>query len=568
MRHHSGVTAAVFAGLCFSAVSAATVAGRVYLDANRNGGADAGEPGMARVLVSDGVRMCATDDAGQFRLETEDASAPVWVSVPRDHAASGSFWRQAASGGSLDFGLVPQKQERNFTFVQITDTHIGRDDLLKQFAGHVARFPVPLAFAVNTGDLVGGVDVVPPEKAQAQYDRYCGAAAAFALPLFNVPGNHEHVAFNVAGSDTKHPLYGKGLYRRVLGPTYYSWDWADVHFVALDGTTLPYQEKLGATQLAWLAADLQAQPADKPLVLFCHQSLPSLRDAKALADRLKGRRVLGAFCGHLHRTFTTQLGDIPVYQSGAMSGAWWSGPNIDGTPQGFRLVQIKSGALKTVFASREGLNPLSVVTPLATAVQSGVFQAEVAVVDFGQAVELEASFVGQPVALKQVAREELWSVWRGTVDTRAAFDGERALNVSARRGDEASAFAIRYLVANGREETYQADAAAALKMQVRGIDAANPVLLNGAPLGVIPVGTTNGATVAFAVGKERLGRFNRVAIQAAAQAKGKDQFSVGPVWLEYKGKKIHDLRYASFERHTVAGDDPTRGEQVLYYCLP
>ncbi len=548
--------------------AAVVVEGRVYGDANRNGRADADESGIARVLVSDGLRVAVTDAAGNYRLENTNATALVWISVPRDHAAAGAFWRSTDGTGRVDFGLVPRVQAADITFIQITDGHIGRDDLMKRFAEHLKQLPVPFDFVVNTGDLVSGVDVVTPDKAQAQYDRYLGAAATFTPPLFNLPGNHEHVSHNVKDADQTHPFYGKGLYRRVFGPTFYSWDWAGVHFVALDGTTLPYQEKLGRDQLAWLAADLQYQPADKPLVLFCHQSLPDLRDARELADVLRGRKVLGAFCGHLHRTFTTQLAGFPVYVSGALSGAWWSGPNIDGTPQGFRLVRVRDGVLKTVYTNREGDSPVSIVGPLATAVQSGAVEVEVAIVDFGQPVEAAASFAGQPVTLEQVSREELWSIWKGALDTRQAYDGDRVLKVTARRGGQTGAFEIRYLVSNGRTEAYAAEAPATIKLQVRGIDADDTVLFNGEPLAVMPAGTTNESLLSVGIARERLGKFNRVTLRAAAQGAGKDQFSVGPVWLEYKGKKIHDLRYASFERHLIVGDDPKRAEKALYYCLP
>jgi len=549
-------------------VGAVTVGGRVFVDADGNGQWAAGEAGVAGVAVSDGARVTLTDESGAYRLESAEAAPLVWVCLPRGHAASGAFWKQAQEGLAADFGLVPQPQAGDFTFVQITDAHIGRGDLLKRFAQHLPTLPVPFAFVVNTGDLVGGVDVVPPEKAQIQYDRYSEAAAAFAVPLFNLPGNHEHVGFNCPGSDTNHPFYGKGLYRKVFGPTYYAWEWAGVHFVALDGTSLPYQERLGSRQLAWLAADLAVVPAERPVVLFCHQSIPQLRDAQELADVLKGRRVLGAFCGHLHQTFTTRLGEIPVYLSGAMSGAWWSGPNIDGTPQGFRLVRIRDGALSTAYFGREGATPMSAVSPLATSVLSGEVEVEAVVADFGQPVALEAAFAGQPAAFAQVGREELWSVWRGKVDTRPAFDGDRVLKLTARRGGETGAFEIRYLVENGRAEPYQAAASATLSMQVRNVDASNPVLFNGEPLGVIPAGTTNGATVAFEVDRGRLGRLNRVTVQAGPQGKGKDLFSVGPVWLGYRGRRIHDLRYASFERFFIVGDDPRRSEKTLYYCLP
>jgi hypothetical protein len=551
-----------------SGASAVVVGGRVYLDVNGNGQAEVDEPGVARVLVSDGVGVVSTAATGEYRLETTNASALVWVCVPRDHVAVGAFWRATDGKSRQDFGLKPQTQEADFTFIQITDAHVGRDDLVKTFAGHISQLPKPFAFVVNTGDLVSGVDVVTPDKAQAQYDRYLGAAAAFKQPLFNLPGNHEHVSHNVPEADKTHPFYGKGLYRRVFGPTYYSWDWAGVHFVALDGTTLPYEERLGKVQLAWLAADLSFQPADKPLVLFCHQSIPALRDARELTEVLRGHTVLGAFCGHLHRTFTTQLAGFPVYLTGALSGAWWSGPSIDGTPQGFRLVRIKGGALTTAYTNREGDCPISIVAPLSTAVQSGLIEVELVIADFGQPVTAAASFVGSPVALAQTSREELWSIWKGTVDTRLACDGDHVLRVVAKRGDDASAFEIRYLVSNGRVQPYTAESSATLKVQVRGIDAPDAVFFNGEPLGLIPADTPKETTLEFKVGKERLMKFNRVTLRAAAQGKGKDQFSVGPVWLEYKGKKIYDLRYASFERHVIIGDDPRRSEKELYFCLP
>lgn len=550
-----------------AALSAAEIEGRVYLDANRNGLPDAGEPGVAHVAVSDGLRVAVTDAEGRYRLDRSETASLVWVSVPRDHAPQGPFWKNAEGKSRLDFGLSACPQAEDFSFIHITDSHIGRADLLKQFAEHVGRLPVPIAFVINTGDLVAGVDVVLPEKAQRQYDRYI-AAATFRMPLFNVPGNHEHVSHNVKEADLSHPLYGKGFYPRLLGPMHYSWDWAGVHCVALDGTTLPYQERLGTNQLTWLAADLKAQPAEKPLLLFCHQSLPSLRDAKELSGLLKGRTVLGAFCGHLHQTFTTSFAGFPVYHSGALSGSWWGGPNIDGTPQGFRLVRIKDGALKTVYTNREGLCPVSIMSPLATSLQSGAFEAEVTVMDFGKPAEVTASFCGQTVTLSLASREELWSLWKGTVDTRQTFDGARTLEVTAKQGSSTNVFAIRYLVSNGRSEPFTADAGATLHLQVRGISAPDIVLLNGEPLGVIPVGTSNETSLAFAVPKERLGRFNRVTVRAAPQGKGKDQFSIGPAALEYKGKRLHDLRYASFERHTIVGDDAARDEKDLYYSLP
>lgn len=56
-----------------------------------------------------------------------------------------------------------QEQSEDFHFLHISDTHIGREDLLREFAGRVAKLPVPIAFVVNTGDLGPGLDGLVPD---------------------------------------------------------------------------------------------------------------------------------------------------------------------------------------------------------------------------------------------------------------------------------------------------------------------------------------------------------------------------------------------------------------------
>jgi hypothetical protein len=286
-----------------------------------------------------------------------------------------------------------------------------------------------------------------------------------------------------------------------------------------------------------------------------------------LQEVLKGRTVLAGFCGHLHTAFPTTLGSIPVYHTGALSGAWWSGPNIDGTPQGFRLIQIKDGVLKTAYTNREGNHPISIVSPRAVEAQSNEMNVEVVIVDFGAKLEVTTDYEGVPCGLSQISREDLWSTWQGKVDTRLAFDGARVLKVSARHGESTSDFSIRYLVCNGRVEPYTAEASATVKLQARG-GAAGEILLNGKPLGVIPADTDGDKTLVFEVSQERLMKMNRLTLRAISQEKGKDALSIGPVWLEYKGKRLIDLRYPSFERHRVVGSDPARAAKELYYPLP
>lgn len=550
---------------------AAAIEGQIYLDANANGQLDPGESGVPGVLVSDGLTVVVSDRSGHYVLSAGDQQPLLWIAVPSDHAASGKFWHRIDSGRREDFGLVRRAQSVDFCFIQITDSHVGRDDLVREFLDHAARLPAKAAFVVNTGDLVGGVDTVVPDKAQVQYDRYLRAVANSKLPLWNVPGNHEHAGINVKEADKSHPLYGKGLYRQVFGPTYYCWDWGGVHLVALDGTSLPYREKLGDRQLAWLKADLAQQPADKPIVLFCHQSIPQLGDAAQLAELLNGRRLLASFCGHLHSTFTTEFCGAPVYHTGALSGSWWSGPNPDGTPQGFRLVQIKGGRLVTAYGNREGAFPIYVSAPSGAATRSGTMEIEVVLFDFGKAVQPAARFAGHVVRLEMASREDLWSIWKGRVDTTQATDGIWPVKVSGQLGNEMSWAETRYLVINGRPEPFQTNTPATLKLQVRGINAPDEILLNGKPLAAIPADTPKETTLSFDIPAERLIKLNRITIRAAIErGKDKDDFSVGPVWLEYGKKRLYDLRYVSFHRHTIGDGNPAKysPEKDLLFCLP
>ncbi len=549
--------------------SSAPIEGRVYLDANQNGQWDAGEAGLPGVLVSDGRRVVATDAEGRYRLDSDEARALLWITVPRDHRPATSFWRWADGHQPENFGLVRHPQADDFCFIQITDTHIGRAEALGLFARQTSRLPIPIPFVVNTGDLGGDAFNRSKERPKI-FDRYLEAIAAFNQPLFNVPGNHDHVAVLDKEADKDDPLWGKGLYRQVFGPTYYSWDWGRVHFVALDGTSLaPYQEKLGLEQLAWLKADLSLESHDKPLVLFCHQSAPALKDAQELASTLQGRNVLGIFCGHLHTTFITRLGEFPVYHTGALCGQWWSGPCIDGTPQGFRLIQIKNGHMKTAYTNREGHYPLFIASPTGmvtptgkvTQSQSGKIEIEVVVVDFGKSLTVTAEYAGQPVPLQLASREELWSTWKGTVDTALAYDGDRVVHVASRLGEDVSTCDIHYLVLNGRAEPYQADAPAKLTLQVRRLYATDKeIFFNDQPLGTVAAKTPDKTFLTFNVPRDRLAKVNRVT----------GAVRLANVILEYKKQSLHDLRYAVFEPHDFGKTTPpsSRPEEVLYFCLP
>ena len=149
--------------------------------------------------------------------------------------------------------------------------------------------------------------------------------------------------------------------------------------------------------------------------------------------------------------------------------------------------------------------------------QSGKIEIEVVVVDFGKPVEVTARYADQPVPLKLASREELWSTWKGTVDTSLAYDGDRVVHVSSRLGDDVSTCDIHYLVLNGRAEPYRADAPAKLTFEVRGVHATETeIFFNDKPLGTVAANTPDKTVLSFDIPSDRLAKVNRVTVRTGA----------------------------------------------------
>ncbi len=82
------------------------------------------------------------------------------------------------------------------------------------------------------------------------------------------------------------------------------------------------------------------------------------------------------------------------------------------------------------------------------------------------------------------------------------------------------------------------------------------MLLDGLPLAIIPANTPDEATVSFEISPDRLAKVNRVTLRAAIERENdRDDFSAGPIWLEYKARKFYDLHFPTFDRQNV-GDAP------------
>lgn len=315
----------LFACLAARALALA-ISGGVFLDADGDGNRGAGENGLPDVAVSDGVRITRSDAHGRYTIKDSDpAKNPfVFVVTPSGFRRSGAwYFRLPLEAGSLtaDFALAPAPETSNsdFTFAHFTDTHV--DKSYKDQAAD-AREVAALkpAFAMNTGDLVASPD-------RAWYENYIlflADAAEAGLYIHNI----------IAGHDA--PGQDWSLYEEFLGPTYYSFDCGESHFVVLNCLgRLPQQYE-------WLEADLELQPPNRPVFAFQHNPIP-YDPAHPLYAILAARPLSAIFTGHWHSTKTLP-GDRSLPVIYVNTPALYIG-GIDASPRGFRLASIKDGKL-------------------------------------------------------------------------------------------------------------------------------------------------------------------------------------------------------------------------------
>jgi hypothetical protein len=197
-----------------------------------------------------------------------------------------------------------------FTFVQLSDTHVGftgppNPEGTRAFERAVERvngLAEQPELVLFTGDLTHDSEVAGERAARMKrFREIAGRLRARNQRL--VPGEHD------AGLD------GGALFRESFGETCYAFDHRGVHFVALDNVSRAKPE-VGPERLAWLRADLARFPPTAPIVVFTHRPLFDLkpewewftRDGDEVMKALARFENVTVLYGHIHREDVRQVG--------------------------------------------------------------------------------------------------------------------------------------------------------------------------------------------------------------------------------------------------------------------
>ena len=311
--------------------------------------------GIQGVVVSDGYSCTTTDSKGYYQMKRNTAARYVFYSIPKGYKQSSSDFYQPlkATTNRYDFRLQPTTaDDSHFYLLAIADPQVRSDDSYRRFKNEGMEDITNFVKKSNLSVLGICMGDVCHEACPSYEKPMHNLLNNTDMPLFSAIGNHDY--FQVDGSTTI-PRSSE-TYEKAFGPTWYSFNKGDVHFIALnnvkysDGST--YKGAFTAEQLEWMRQDLSHVDKSKLIVVYYH--IP-IRDDKNYEGRDNMLNLLADYpnrifmSGHTHylRNYVTKK---PIQAEerihAAACGAFWhSTINGDGTPNGYSIYEVNGNQI-------------------------------------------------------------------------------------------------------------------------------------------------------------------------------------------------------------------------------
>lgn len=336
-----------------------------------------GKKPLAGVVVSDGFNCTSTDDKGRYTLQKNDLATNITVSTPAgylpavDQYNRPMFFIPVEEGRSdYSFSLVKNKKnDKKHVFMTQADIQVVNEDELGLYDEQVAdakehfkQFKDRDIFAIDCGDVVGD----HPELYQSSLRHRAG----FGHPVYITNGNHD-MQYYVPTHERS-----KERFEKNIGPTNYSFNRGDVHYVAIDnvfyiGRDYFYMGYVDENTFDWLRQDLSYIPEGSTVVMFMHIPLafspeqqPFAYNSSSLSKQTVNARHLiemmkpyntHFITGHMHTTHNVEYSDRAYeHNTPGACGMWWDiDLCADGTPQGYGVYEVDGPEIKWYFKSKK-----------------------------------------------------------------------------------------------------------------------------------------------------------------------------------------------------------------------
>lgn len=364
---------------------AATMRGRVCLDAGTTASCPASAKGVADVAISNGRQIVRTDANGRYSIGVEDgdtvfAIKPATMAFANRANGLPRFWQHYAPNGSpkLKYGGITPSASLQFDVALrplgkvpgALDMLVFGDpqpQTLKDVGYYDRDIVAPLVGHTNARLGISLGDIASDDL--SLYPAVNAVTTRLHQPWLHVPGNHD--MDRDAGGDA-HAL---DSFRNVYGPDTYAWQEPQASFIVLDDVVMTPGKAPGYIggfrddQFAFLESVLPMLDRSRLLVLSMHIPLfePADKDTFRDADRERLFALIKDFPHVLvlsahshaqqhffHDASTGWHGAHPLheYNVGAACGAFWSGVKdaagipastmSDGTPNGYATLRVES----------------------------------------------------------------------------------------------------------------------------------------------------------------------------------------------------------------------------------
>jgi hypothetical protein len=286
-----------------------TARGSVFIDDNRNGEREPAEQGVSGVSLSNGCEVVQTDSEGRYQIaisagEILFISQPAGYKLPVDKNQLPQFyyrhyplgtpqqiagtsvawqWEVTEPTGplpaSIDFALLPDDSTANdFKMHAFADPQaryeLSQDMVREELINTLIGNPYGAQFGLTVGDVMN--------DNLALYQRHKEMMGLIDIPQWYLPGNHD-INFESPTSG-----WANETYKSHFGPTYYSFNYGNVHFIALNNVDYAgagksfangrYRGRLSEDQLYWLERDLANIENTRFIVLASH--IPFITEAQ------------------------------------------------------------------------------------------------------------------------------------------------------------------------------------------------------------------------------------------------------------------------------------------------
>jgi 3',5'-cyclic-AMP phosphodiesterase len=185
-------------------------------------------------------------------------------------------------------------------------------------------------------------------------DKTCiGAASEYAESKALL--NNLKVPYHMVIGD--HDIVGDGynLWQQYFGPTYYSWNYGNVHFVALNDVL--NENGFSEEQLSWLEQDLSSTKKELKFVFLhrpprCPFTVPeelgftgpkSEERIDQFLSILREHKVNKIYAGHIHNLLNYTIDSIPITVTGGAGGPIHNIPLIGKDTHHYLEVEVSGG---------------------------------------------------------------------------------------------------------------------------------------------------------------------------------------------------------------------------------